>query len=76
MKVSKSILLVSLLTITTGVFAEDFIFANGVTFVEHKCSWKYFKILAQLPVEIHVSVTEACKVSALGYSLKKFIIDR
>ena len=30
MKVSKSILLVSLLTITTGVFAEDFIFANGV----------------------------------------------
>ena len=30
MTVSKSILLVSLLTITTGVFAEDFIFANGV----------------------------------------------
>ena len=30
MKVSKSILLVSLLTITTGVFAEDFIFANGI----------------------------------------------
>jgi hypothetical protein len=30
MKISKSILLVSVLTMTTGVFAEDFIFANGI----------------------------------------------
>ena len=30
MKASKSILLVSLLAITTSVFAEDFISANGV----------------------------------------------